>query len=203
MTRNDQLLNLEARMEVQDAQREMRTVYVGGFWGQLLFSILWLASAALGTWATPRASILTVVIGGFFIFPLVKLLLRLQGRTASVSGENPFNNLAIQAAFVLPFSMLLLVPVGLYRLNWFFPALMVLVGAHYLPFASLYGMRMFLFLAGILIAAGLFVVYFFGGTFGFGAWIAGLTLFVFAWIGRSIATGQAREQATTGVRRTI
>jgi hypothetical protein len=200
MARNKLVFNLEARMEVQDAQSEMRSVYVGGFWGQLLFSILWLASAALGTWATPRASILTVAIGGFLIFPLVKLLLRLQGLPASVSEENPFNNLAIQAAFVLPFSMLLLVPVGLYRLNWFFPALMVLVGAHYLPFASLYGMRMFLFLAGILIAAGLVVAYFFAGTFGFGAWIAGLTLFVFAWIGRSIATSQAREQVAIGAR---
>jgi hypothetical protein len=51
----------------------------------------------------------------------------------------------MQAAFVLPLSMPLLLPVGLYRLHWFFPALMVLVGAHYLPFATLYGMRMFLF----------------------------------------------------------
>ena len=43
------------------------------------------------------------------------------------------------------------------RLNWFFPALMVLVGAHYLPFATLYGMPMLLFLAGILIAAGVVI----------------------------------------------
>ncbi len=59
--------------------------------------------------------------------------------------------------------MLLLVPVGLYRLNWFFPALMILVGAHYLPFATLYGMRIFMFLAGILIAAG---VVFYGRSLG-------------------------------------
>jgi hypothetical protein len=190
-------------MDVQDAQSEMRSVYLGGFWGQLLFSMLWLASAALSTWATPKVSILTVAVGGFFIFPLVKLLLRLQGRPASVSGENPFNSLAIQAAFVLPFSMLLLVPVGLYRLNWFFPALMVLVGAHYLPFATLYGMRMFLFLGGILIGTGLVVAYFFAETFGLGAWIAGVFLFVFAWIGRSIATSEARMHVTTGVERRI
>jgi hypothetical protein len=43
----------------------------------------------------------------------------------------------MQVAFVLPLSMLLLVPVGLYRSNWFVPALMVLVGAHYLLFATL------------------------------------------------------------------
>ena len=62
---------------------------------------------------------------------------------------------------MLPFSMLLLVPVGLYNLNWFFPALMVLLGAHYLPFATLYGMRMFLFLAGILIAMGVVIAHYF------------------------------------------
>lgn len=190
-------------MNVRVAQREMRSVYTGGFWGQLLYSILWLVSAALGTWVNPKASILIIVVGGFFIFPLVKLLLRLQGRRAAVSEENPFNNLAIQVAFVLPFSMLLLVPVGLYRLNWFFPALMILVGAHYLPFATLYGMRMFLFLAGILMAAGLVVAYFFAGTFSLGAWIAGLALLVFAWVGRSIATGETRMQATTGSEHTI
>jgi amino acid permease len=81
-------------------------------------------------------------------------------------------------------------------LNWFFPALMVLLGAHYLPFATLYGMRMFLFLAGILIAAGVVIAYYFSGTFSLGAWVAGLTLFVFAWIGRSIGTGEASAPST-------
>jgi hypothetical protein len=187
-------------MDVQEAQREVRSVYIGGFWGQLLYSIIWLASAAMGTWVTPKASILTIVIGGAFIFPLIKMLLRLSGRPASVSKENPFNILGMQVALVAPFSMLLLIPVALYNLNWFFPALMVLIGAHYLPFATLYGMRMFLFLAGILMAEGVVVVHYFSGTFTPGAWIAGLTLFVFAWIGRSIATNEASTQVATGVR---
>jgi len=41
-------------MDIQDAQREMRFVYVGGFWGQLVTSVIWLVSAALGTWAIPN-----------------------------------------------------------------------------------------------------------------------------------------------------
>lgn len=178
-------------MDIKDAQREVRSVYVGGFWGQFLYSIIWLVSAALGTWVSPKASILTIVIGGFFGFPLVKMALRLSGRRTSLSRENPLNNLGMQAAFVLALSMLLLVPVGLYNLNLFFPALMVLLGAHYLPFATSYGMRMFLFLAGILVVAGLVVAHFFPGTFSLGAWFTGLTLFVFAWIGRSIARSEA------------
>src|SRR6266566_2432408 len=122
-------------MDIQDAQREVRSVYVGGFWGQLVASVIWMMSAALGTWVTPKASILTIVIGGFFIFP-------------ALSRENPFNSLAMQVAFVLPLSMLLL----------------VLVGAHYLPFASLYGTRMFLFLSAILVAVGVLFALCFSGT---------------------------------------
>src|SRR5438067_11990115 len=101
------------------ARRGLSTL--GAFWGQLVSSVIWLVSATLGTWVTPKASILTVVIGGFFIFPLTQMLLRLPGRRASVSRENPFS---------------------------------------------------------------------------LGAWIAGLALFAFAWIGRSIATGEASAPST-------
>ena len=190
-------------MDIRDAQREVRSVYVGGFWGQLLYAIIWLASAAIGTSVTPKASILTVVVGGAFIFPLLKVILRLSGRPASLSKNNPFNFLGMQVALVAPFSMLLLIPVALYNLNWFFPAVMILVGAHYLPFATLYGMRMFLFLAGILMAEGVLIAHYFSRAFTPGAWIAGLTLFVFAWIGRSIAIGEARTQPTSGVERAV
>ena len=72
-------------MLVQDAQREVRTVFVGGFWGQLVSSIIWLASAGIATWVSPKAGIWTVVAGGFFIYPLTQLLLRLSGRRDSVA----------------------------------------------------------------------------------------------------------------------
>jgi hypothetical protein len=150
----------------------------------------------IGTWVTPKASILTVVISGFFILPLTQMLLRLSGHRASVSRDNSFNSPGMQVAFALPFSMLLLVPLGHYDLNLFFPALMVLLGAHYFPFATLHGMRMFLFLGGILIAAGVVIAHWFSGTFSLGAWVAGVALFVFAWIGRSIATGEASAPST-------
>ena len=187
-------------MDIQAAQREVRSVYIGGFAGQLVSSVIWLLSAALGTWGTPKASILTVIIGGFFIFALTQMLLRLWGRCASVSRENLFHSLGMQVAFVLPFSMLLLVPLGFYKVNWFFPALMILVGAHYLPFATLYGMRMYLFLAGILIAMGVVIARWFAGTFSLGGWLGGLTLFAFAWIERFIATSEAAARSDgTGI----
>jgi hypothetical protein len=64
-------------------------------------------------------------------------------------------------------------------------------------------MRVFLFLAEILIAMGVAIALYFAETFSLGAWVAGLALFVFAWIGRSIAIAEARTQMTTGVERAI
>jgi hypothetical protein len=182
-------------MLVQDAQREVRTVFIGGFWGQLVSSIIWLASAALGCWATPRAAILTLVFGGFFIFPVTQLLLRIAGGPASVTKGNPLGNLGMQIAFTLPMSMLLLIPVTQFRLNLFYPALTILLGAHYLPFVFLYGMRMFTPLCAILVGSGVAIAHYFPGSFSLGGWITGLMLFVFAWIGRATFQHEARGKA--------
>jgi Family of unknown function (DUF7010) len=180
-------------MLVQDAQREVRTVFVGGFWGQLVSSAIWLGSAALGTWVSPRAAIATLVVGGIFIFPLTQLLLRLSGRPASLGSGNPLRNLAMQIAFTLPLSMLLLIPVTVFRLNCFYPALMVLLAAHYLPFTFLYGMRMFIPLSAILAGSGVVVALYFQRSFSVGGWVCGLALFVFACIGRAMVQAELRH----------
>ena len=56
-------------MTVQDAQRNVRTVFVGGFWGHMVSSVLWLVSAALGTWVSPRAAAGEIVFRQLFHFP--------------------------------------------------------------------------------------------------------------------------------------
>lgn len=174
-------------MSITEAQREVRSVYSGGFFGQLVSGLLWLSSAALGTWHSPRAAILLLVLGGFFIFPAVMILLRLLGRPTSLNSRNPLRHLAMQVAFVLPLSMPLVAPVTAFRLNWFFPAMMVLLGAHYLPFTFLYGMRSFIILSALLLIAGVVIALWFSGTFSLGAWLAGALLLAFAFVGRAEA----------------
>lgn len=182
-------------MQVEDAQREVRTVFVGGFWGQLVSSAIWLASAALGYWATPRAAIIAAVGAGFFIYPMTQLLLRLTGGPTSVPKSNPLGSLGMQIAFTLPPTMLLLIPVTVFRLNLFYPALMILVGAHYLPFAFLYGMRIFMALGAVLVSSGIAIEIYYPGSFSLGGWVGGLTLFVFAWILRAAVQHEARVKA--------
>ena len=183
---------LSDMMTIDDAQREMRTRYVGGFYGQLVSGTLWLLSACLAEWRGPREAIITLVVGGVFIFPITELLIRTIGPRATLSANNTFVTLGMQVAFVLPASMPLLVPVGLYRLEWFYPGLMILVGAHYLPFAVLYGMRMFLALAVLLIAGGLSIAWYWPGSFSAGAWYTGAVLLLFAFIGARIANAEYR-----------
>lgn len=177
-------------MQISEAQKEMRTRFVGGFYGQFVSGLLWLASAGLATWSSPRAAITMLVVGGFFIFPLTELLVRLGGVKGWISADNSLRQLGMQVAFVLPASMPLLVPIGLYRLNWFYPAMMILLGAHYLPFVFLYGMRTFAVLAALLVGGGIIIALYWSTDFSLGAWCTGLTLLIFAYILRAQAQGR-------------
>ena len=141
-----------------------------------------------------RLPIVLLVLGGFFIFPLTEALVRLR-RGAPLSPGNTLRQLGMQVAFVLPLSMPLLLPVGLYRLGLFFPAMMILLGAHYLPFAFLYGMRMFAVLGALLVAAGVAIAMLVPQPFAFGAWVTGVVLLVFAAIGGALVR---KERAAAG-----
>src|SRR5262245_46336383 len=102
-------------MTIHEAQLEIRRRFVGGFYGQLVAGLVWLASAGLAVWQSPRAAIIMLVAGGFFIFPATELLIRTAGERAPISSANALQSLGMQVAFVLPLSMPLLLPVGLYR----------------------------------------------------------------------------------------
>jgi hypothetical protein len=170
-------------MLVSEAQAEVRRVNLGGAVGNAVAGLLWLASACFAVWHSQKTAILLLVVGGFFIYPILSLVLRLLGKPASLSSTNPFRFLAIQVAFVLPLSMPLVAPVVAYRAAWFYPAMMVLLGAHYLPFATLYGMRSFVALAALLIASGMGIALYLPGTFSLGAWVSGAILLCFAAVG--------------------
>ena len=172
-------------MQVADAQREVRTVSMGGFVGQLVSGLIWLASAGLATWGSHASAVWTVVLGGFFIFPLTMLVLRLMGRPATLSKENPLGGLAMQIAFTIPLSLPLVAGASHSREQWFYPALMIVVGAHYLPFVFLYGMGMFAVLCGLLVTGAILLAHV--PDFAVGGWFTGALLVVFAFVGRAMA----------------
>jgi hypothetical protein len=182
--------NCSRAMNISDAQRENRVRFHGGFYGQLVSGVLWLLSAGLADTVGVKSAIIALVFGGFMIFPATELLVRLSGMK-KLSEANTLWSLGMQVAFVLPFSMLLLVPVTRYRTNLFYPAMMILLGAHYIPFVFLYGMRLFAFLAAILIGGGVCIAMYGANRFSTGAWGTGVVLVVFAFLGRKLARQDA------------
>jgi len=177
-------------VHISDAQRDVRTVFLGGFAGQLTSSAVWFLSAALAVWHSSTTAMAALVFGGMLIFPVTQLLLRLMGRPYGLPKGHPMNALAMQVAFIVPLSLPLIGAATLYRPNWFYPAFMVAVGVHYLPFIFLYGMWQFGILAASLIGAGVAIAMYLPSVFSLGGWFTALALFVFAFIGRSVALGE-------------
>ena len=116
-------------MLISDAQRECRTVFLGGFVGQLVSAMIWFASAAVATFVDLKTGFWTLAVGGATIFPLTVAALRLAGRPAALSRENPLGQLAMQIAFTIPLVLPVAVAAAIHQLGWFYPACMIIVGA--------------------------------------------------------------------------
>jgi hypothetical protein len=182
-------------MNIVDAQRENRFRFSGGFYGQAVSGLIWLVSASFASWGSPNTAIVLLLVGGFFIFPITETLVRTVGTRSKFSSGNSLPQLGMQVAFVLPFSMPLLLPVSRFDLNLFYPALMILLGAHYLPFVFLYGMRMFAVLAAFLLGGGIIIAMYLSSSFSIGAWYTGTILLVFAAVGRSLVHKERERDA--------
>lgn len=184
-------------MTLEEAQRESRTVFMGGMVGQLVTGVLWLLSAGIATWISPRRAIAMLCLSGVLIYPLTQLVLRLMGRRASLRRENPLGHLAMQIAFTVPLGMPLVGAATLHRLSWFYPATMIVVGAHYLPFVFLYGMRHFAVLCGLMVGGGILLGLYWGGAFSLGGWLTGTTLVGFGILGGFLARREAQGARST------
>jgi hypothetical protein len=169
-------------MLIADAQRDVRTVYLGGFIGQLVSAIVWFVSASVAAIVDPVVGFWTLAIGGATIFPLTQSLLRVCGRPTALAPGNPLGGLAMQIAFTVPLTLPVAGGAALAQRGWFYPACMIIVGAHYLPFVFLYGMRTFAGLAAALASAGLAIGLMAPAHVVLGGWVGSAILFAFAFL---------------------
>lgn len=143
--------------DLAQAQKELRYSYRSASIGQMYGGTLWLASAFAWILIDTTIGVLVLLIGGFLIYPVAKWGTRLLGNPGSVDATNPLR----EASVTIPIVGALGIPVAgaaaLHDINWFYPAFMVVMGAHYLPFSHLYGMRIFLPLGAGMWLTGLSV----------------------------------------------
>lgn len=112
-------------MEIAVAQKEVCETFMGGFAGQLVSSILWFLPTAACTWYSFRLGELILLFGGFFIFPLTQLLLRIMGHAHALPKGHPMNALGMRVAFTLPLTLPLVIGFALFRPAWFYAAFMI------------------------------------------------------------------------------
>jgi hypothetical protein len=178
-------------MEIAQAQEDVRETFLGGFAGQFVSGTVWLLSSVACTWHSFRLGESIAIFGGFLIFPLTQLLLRSMGHAYALPKGHPMNALGIQVAFTVGATLPVVIGIAMVQPRWFYPALMIIVGAHYLPFIFMYGMGQFGALSALLTSAGvLFGLY--GSRFPVaGGWFTSLVLFVFAFVGLQVARAEA------------
>ena len=176
-----------------ECQTEMRKAFLGGFAGQLVSGTIWLIASAISVLVSSGAGMLTLFFGCMGIFPLTQLTLRLIGRPARVSTENGLWALGAQVAFTVPINFILVGAIILYRELWFFPAVMVIVGSHYLPFITLYGMKLYGIVAGILIMGGVSLALYGPPIFSLGGWITGIVLIIAAFVAKNMVLQEEKS----------
>lgn len=166
-------------MQILEAQRDVRRVYRHGSVGQLVTALVWAAAAVAAGLSGPGAA-MVLFFGGMLIFPLTTLALRALGGPASLPKGHPMAALALQLALQVPLGLLVVLVLAGFDARLLFPASMVIVGAHYLPFVFLYGMRSFALLGGALIAGGVALALLAPGAGITGAWVTVAALVAFS-----------------------
>ena len=119
----------------------MRAAYFNGGTGAVCSATAWLAAALAATFANSQAGVLTLIFGGMLIFPASVLLSKLLGRTGQHAKGNPLAPLAISGTIWMLLSIPIAIAVATYRIEWFFPAMLLVIGGRYLTFSTLYGLN--------------------------------------------------------------
>jgi hypothetical protein len=143
-----------AALTVGDAQRDMRHAYLDGAPGVLISGTVWFIASLVCILHSPRQAVWALFVGGMLIHPVALVLLKLLGRPAMHARGNPLGALALSTTIWMILALPLAYAVSLLRIDWFFPAMLFVIGGRYLTFATLYGMRIYLLFGALLALAG-------------------------------------------------
>jgi hypothetical protein len=145
-------------MTLSAAQADMRQGYLGGAAGVFASGIAWLVAGIVALAVSPRGAVAALFFGGMLIHPVSILVAKLAGRPGKHSKGNPLARLALEGTIW----MLLSIPIALYlALEWpqyFFIAMLLIIGGRYLTFATLYGTRVFWALGALLALASMALI---------------------------------------------
>lgn len=140
------------------AQADLRDAHFNGATGVVASGAVWAVAGVFSLALSPRAGAYALLAGGALIFPVGVLLAKLLGRRGTHARGNPLGTLAQEGTFWLMAGIVVAVALYLVRPAWFFPAMLLAIGARYLTFQTLYGLRAYWALGSALCALAAAVV---------------------------------------------
>lgn len=136
-----------------DFQQDMRRGYLWGATGIITSGLVWLAAGLVACFSLPDYAIWTLFIGASFIVPVANLTDRALGAAGKHSTGNKLAPLAMESTVFMLMCLPLAYGLSLFRMEWFFPAVLMIIGGRYLLFATVYGTRLYWLLGACLGAA--------------------------------------------------
>ena len=140
-------------MPLAEAQQDMRAAYVGGSSGAVASAVAWLVAGIVALEVSSRSAVVALFLGGALIFPVSVVISKALGASGTHSRANPLGALALESTGFMLLCFPIVFAVSLYRIEWFFPAMLLVVGGRYLSFSTLYGMRLYWAFGGVLAMA--------------------------------------------------
>ena len=166
-------------MDFVEAQHDIRRAYLNGSTGVMASGVVWCLAGIVGVYYSPMSSMSTLFIGGMLIFPLSILFAKLLGSTGKHSQSNPLNKLALENLGILFGGLFIAFVVSQYNNALFYPVMLIIIGARYLTFQTLYGLKIYWALGVSLMVSG-FCVAAFSLPFASGAFAGGIIELVFS-----------------------
>lgn len=140
---------------LSEFQADMRRAYIWGSSGIVTSGVVWFVAALVAYLDDPRHAVWTLFIGAAFIHPVSVVIDRACGAPGKHLSGNPLGKLAVEGLIFMLMCLPLAYGLSLFRMEWFFPAVLMIIGGRYLTFATLYGTRIYWVLGALLGLAAL------------------------------------------------
>ena len=141
-------------MRLEEMQRDMDRAYGAGATGVLVSGLVWCLAGTAGLLGGAWTAMLSLFFGGMLIFPLSVVLARAMGHSARHAADNGLRHLALESLALLFVGLFLAFSMALREPAFFFPIMLLAIGARYLLFQTLYGRRSYWCLGALLMLAG-------------------------------------------------
>ena len=133
-----------------DFQEDMRRGYLWGATGIMTSGLVWMAAGLVAYFNDPRNAIWVLFIGAGFIVPVSNLIDRILGAPGKHSQGNRLSVLALETTVFMLMCLPLAYGLAMYRIEWFFPAVLMVIGGRYITFGTVYGTPIYWLLGATL-----------------------------------------------------